>query len=1069
MKILIHAINGVGLGHLVRTVQVAKAIRDIRGDLEIVFVTNSEFPGFITKSSFNFHKLKISTKDVLDQKISYEDYLKYNNLHLKKIIEKENPNMILFDSELNESLMDFCIKKKIKISFILREKTKDKFYHLIRSGMLKMIDLVLIPHHKWDLDKECVGELQGYNNVFFVGPIIKTTSNSNIFTQKSSDFFKILVTFSGGANIIENREMFNKVSDFLGYLKSNDLRIKGRLVKLNLIVGPFFDKNSCNLHGLEYSSFEYDLMNKMRESDIIISSAGYNIINEIIYTKTPSLLIPLPRKEDDQFARAEKLERMGCAKIVRGSIQEALETTIENNLVEKMKDNFPKLSLGNGMAAKLILTHLEDNIRVAIFRSNWLPLTERCIFDELDILESYEPVIFCLHKDSNFQVKFKLFHKKIFEPLWSKDFPFIKNRDIKLYNKFIRWCSEIITLSNIKVLHAQFLTDGLFFLKIKKLTKLPLIVSVRGFDIYSLRKINLTPLFSQADLFLVRSHTMKKDLIGLGCDCDKIVVHHSGIILPIELRREVAPLNNIKILMVGRLTEKKGTSFGIETFNGLCRYNNNLALCIIGDGPLRNQVTKKVSESPFSHKIKLLGEVTNQEVLEVMGGSQILLQPSKTARDGDKEGIPNSIMEAMSLGLIVVASDNGSIPEIVENKKTGFIFKENNFEEAINQLRFVIENISELNELKINAFVKVKNEFNIRLQDTKLERIYKKLIECANQGQVSSTNNISPPQSAKIRLTKKCNFKCVMCGHWKEKETSLPKENIIKVLNELRELGVRRIQLTGGEPTLRDDFVSIVKEAVSLNFNVSLSSNLSWLGGDILTLFRNKSIGDLTFSFHSANHDINDAIVGQNGATSKIKSNLNILRKLDNPPNLTLNCVVLNQNYNSLIEVVEYAKSMEIGCLRFSQLELFYDEHSALQLNRDQLTKYYWDIVPEIVKISKNLGLKVEFRPTLPFRPDSPNYKKSINWLIDNHSEKKYGLGYPTKTCISPQVMTEIRSDGGVYPCCNAKRSKDLLMGNIKHQSFSEIWNLSKYREFRNNTSNMKHEVCINCKDGLMR
>ena len=97
MKILIHAINGVGLGHIIRTLEIAKALIKLRKDAEVIFVTNSQFPQIISDNGFKYYQLKLNTKQVLENKVSYREYAAYNAVSFINVIKREYPDLVLFE------------------------------------------------------------------------------------------------------------------------------------------------------------------------------------------------------------------------------------------------------------------------------------------------------------------------------------------------------------------------------------------------------------------------------------------------------------------------------------------------------------------------------------------------------------------------------------------------------------------------------------------------------------------------------------------------------------------------------------------------------------------------------------------------------------------------------------------------------------------------------------------------------------------------------------------------------------------------------------------------------------
>jgi len=97
---------------------------------------------------------------------------------------------------------------------------------------------------------------------------------------------------------------------------------------------------------------------------------------------------------------------------------------------------------------------------------------------------------------------------------------------------------------------------------------------------------------------------------------------------------------------------------------------------MIGDGPLINKVNDLIKELNLNEKIVLLGPQPHSIVLKEMEEADIFFLPSITADNGDREGIPVSIMEAQATGLPVVSTVHSGIPELVIDSKTGFLVPE---------------------------------------------------------------------------------------------------------------------------------------------------------------------------------------------------------------------------------------------------------------------------------------------------------------------------------------------------------------------------------------------------------
>ena len=183
------------------------------------------------------------------------------------------------------------------------------------------------------------------------------------------------------------------------------------------------------------------------------------------------------------------------------------------------------------------------------------------------------------------------------------------------------------------------------------------------------------PLFAHGDLFLPISARWNDSLAAMGCPMDRVRVHRMGVDsrhfspAPADVRRD-GPL---RVITVARLVEKKGIADAILAVSKLgidCEY------VIVGDGPLRAELESLARASGVGDRVEFTGSLSRTGVAELLRSSSVCLAPSVTAADGDIEGIPVSIMEAMAAGLPVVSTRHSAIDELVEDGVSGFLVAE---------------------------------------------------------------------------------------------------------------------------------------------------------------------------------------------------------------------------------------------------------------------------------------------------------------------------------------------------------------------------------------------------------
>lgn len=204
-----------------------------------------------------------------------------------------------------------------------------------------------------------------------------------------------------------------------------------------------------------------------------------------------------------------------------------------------------------------------------------------------------------------------------------------------------------------------------------------LVTAFRGADLTRFVRIRsprvYRGLFQAGDLFLPVCHAFALRLEELGCPPDRIRVHRTGIDVarfPFKPRPMSHPL---ALVSIGRLVEKKGLGDGIAAVAGLIRNGVPAHYTIVGDGPLRAPLERRALELGITDSVSFAGALPQQQVQERLACSDVLVAPSVTAANGDEEGIPNVLKEAMAVGVLVVSTRHSGIPELVEDAVTGFL------------------------------------------------------------------------------------------------------------------------------------------------------------------------------------------------------------------------------------------------------------------------------------------------------------------------------------------------------------------------------------------------------------
>lgn len=228
-------------------------------------------------------------------------------------------------------------------------------------------------------------------------------------------------------------------------------------------------------------------------------------------------------------------------------------------------------------------------------------------------------------------------------------------------------------------------------------------------------------LFFQATACLPISARWAEKLQLLGCPNNKIYIHRMGIdINNFSLLTFPELLSQpIKLLSVARLVEKKGLKDAILAVQLLKHRGIDVNYLILGDGPLFTELSVLIKDLDLSEQVTLFGRATHHEVNQYLSNCDVFLLPSKTAKNGDQEGIPVSLMEAMARGVICVSTFHSGIPELITHEVNGFLVNENSPE----QLASVIEQLilrTDLIDIRINARRQISENYQKNVLNQKL-------------------------------------------------------------------------------------------------------------------------------------------------------------------------------------------------------------------------------------------------------------------------------------------------------------------------------------------------------------
>jgi colanic acid/amylovoran biosynthesis glycosyltransferase len=299
----------------------------------------------------------------------------------------------------------------------------------------------------------------------------------------------------------------------------------------------------------------------------------------------------------------------------------------------------------------------------------------------------------------------------------------------------LRTLLAILSETRARLLHIYFGHIAVHLLPLIRAWKHPSIVSFHGADVMvdmnkpAYREATLQML-DGVTLVLVRSESLRRVVVDLGCNPEKIETQRTGI--PLEefpFRDRAVPQNDEwRVVQAGRLIEKKGLPVTLRAFSTFLKQHPNATLTIAGEGPLLRELQKLARELGVTDRVSFTGFVSQEQLREIYYRSHIFLHPSQTGRDGNQEGVPNSMLEAMATGLPVFATEHGGIPEAIENGVSGVLVPEHDYEELARALVNAVQDPGLLSRIGHMGADAVRKKFDLQQQAQRLEEIYLRTI-----------------------------------------------------------------------------------------------------------------------------------------------------------------------------------------------------------------------------------------------------------------------------------------------------------------------------------------------------
>lgn len=165
-----------------------------------------------------------------------------------------------------------------------------------------------------------------------------------------------------------------------------------------------------------------------------------------------------------------------------------------------------------------------------------------------------------------------------------------------------------------------------------------------------------------------------------------LVYHGVDTVELMPLPRPESSSGPPEILSVGRLVEKKGFPFLLRAAAILRRRGVDFTLRIVGSGPDAEDLRRLATGLALGDVVRFDGPMPQEELIPIFQRASVFALASVVASDGDRDGLPNVLIEALALGVPVVSTRVSAIPELIEHEQTGLLAKPGDADDLADQL-----------------------------------------------------------------------------------------------------------------------------------------------------------------------------------------------------------------------------------------------------------------------------------------------------------------------------------------------------------------------------------------------
>lgn len=301
-----------------------------------------------------------------------------------------------------------------------------------------------------------------------------------------------------------------------------------------------------------------------------------------------------------------------------------------------------------------------------------------------------------------------------------------------------------VALSREKIthLHAHFANVPTTVAEIvKQLTGIPFSFTAHAKDIYLTPPSELARKIKRAECVLTCTAINQRYLAGLAGETTPVRLAYHGV--DVSRFRELRHTHSTNarelplILCVARLCKKKGLEFLVEACRTLVDRDIAFQCRIVGYGPLEEKLKKMIVNLALQDKVSLLGKMTQDQLANLYPQANLFVLPCQVLENGDRDGIPNVLFEAMVCGVPVISTRIPGVCELVEHQKNGLLVEQRNAAALADAMELLLGSPDLRNELARNGRRTVLGNFTRESSARNVYSVLMSVVDSAEPAEIA--------------------------------------------------------------------------------------------------------------------------------------------------------------------------------------------------------------------------------------------------------------------------------------------------------------------------------------------